>query len=203
MRSARSWAARGAAVQSAKISRYGNYALHGKLYVFDRKKILIGSMNFDQRSQRINTEIGLIIGSPDLAQQTALRFEAMVKPENCYTLALSPAGAAGQIALDVAHRRERARASSTIGSPDAAVGKGCRRGSWRFCRWGASYEGGICVWRWHVVFVAHWSMAQAAPPAIAVDGDQLSAWFCRALGLQILSQRHLVRLASRAVAPAR
>jgi putative cardiolipin synthase len=79
--------------QSAKISRYGNYALHGKLYVFDRQKMFIGSMNFDQRSQRINTEIGLIIGSTDLAQQTALRFESMVKPENCYALMLSPAGA--------------------------------------------------------------------------------------------------------------
>ncbi len=76
--------------ESPKISRYGNYALHGKLYVFDRQKLLIGSMNFDQRSQRINTEIGLIIGSPEIAQQTALRFENMVKPENCYTLALRP-----------------------------------------------------------------------------------------------------------------
>jgi len=55
--------------------------------------MLIGSMNLDQRSQRINTEIGLIIGSADLAQQTALRFESMVKPENCYALSLKPAGA--------------------------------------------------------------------------------------------------------------
>jgi putative cardiolipin synthase len=78
--------------QSAKISRYGNYALHGKLYVFDRKKVLVGSMNFDQRSQHINTEIGVIIGSSEIAQQTARRFENMIKPENCYTLALSPAG---------------------------------------------------------------------------------------------------------------
>jgi putative cardiolipin synthase len=82
--------------ESAKISRYGNYALHGKMYVFDRKKVLVGSMNFDQRSQRINTEIGLIIGSPDIAQQTALRFENMVKPENCYALALSPSRVAGK-----------------------------------------------------------------------------------------------------------
>jgi putative cardiolipin synthase len=85
--------------QSSKISRYGNYALHGKMYVFDRKKVLIGSMNFDQRSQRINTEIGLIIGSPEISQQTALRFESMVKPENCYALALSPAGVVGKSRL--------------------------------------------------------------------------------------------------------
>lgn len=85
--------------QSPKISRYGNYALHGKLYVFDREKVLIGSMNFDQRSQRINTEIGLIIGSPEISQQTALRFEFMVKPENCYALALSSAGVVGKSRL--------------------------------------------------------------------------------------------------------
>src|ERR1700731_4081956 len=32
------------------VSRYGNYGLHAKLLVFDRKRIFIGSMNFDQRS---------------------------------------------------------------------------------------------------------------------------------------------------------
>jgi cardiolipin synthase C len=76
--------------QTAKLSHYGNYALHAKLYVFDRRRVFIGSMNFDQRSKRINTEVGLIIDSPELAQQTATRFEAMVQPENSYTLALRP-----------------------------------------------------------------------------------------------------------------
>jgi putative cardiolipin synthase len=75
--------------QTANVSRYGTYALHAKLYVLDRRKVFIGSMNFDQRSKRINTEIGLIIDSAELAQQTSLRFDAMVKPENCYRLALS------------------------------------------------------------------------------------------------------------------
>ncbi|HEX7374587.1 MAG TPA: phospholipase D family protein, partial [Steroidobacteraceae bacterium] len=70
--------------QTAAVSRYGNYALHAKLFVFDRRKLLIGSMNFDQRSKRLNTEVGLIIDSPELAQQTALRFEAMAQPEESY-----------------------------------------------------------------------------------------------------------------------
>jgi putative cardiolipin synthase len=82
--------------QSAKISRYGNYALHGKWYVFDHRRVLIGSMNFDQRSQHINTEVGLIIGSADLAQQTERRFDFMVKPENCYIVQLSPASIPGK-----------------------------------------------------------------------------------------------------------
>jgi putative cardiolipin synthase len=78
--------------QSRKVSRYGNYALHAKLYIFDRRRVFFGSMNLDQRSQHINTEIGLIIDSPDLAQQTAQRFDAMVKPENCYIVSLLPDG---------------------------------------------------------------------------------------------------------------
>ena len=79
--------------QTALLSRYGNYALHAKLFVFDRQKLFIGSMNFDQRSKRLNTEVGLIIDSPELAQQTALRFDAMAQLENSYALALRSPGA--------------------------------------------------------------------------------------------------------------
>jgi putative cardiolipin synthase len=82
--------------QTAKVSRYGNYALHAKMYVFDRQKLFIGSMNYDQRSKRINTEIGLIIQSPELAQQQARRFEAMVKPDDCYVVGLNSTGAPGK-----------------------------------------------------------------------------------------------------------
>ena len=43
----------------------------------------------------LNTEIGLIIDSPELAQQIAVRFEAMVQPVNSYKLALHPNKAGG------------------------------------------------------------------------------------------------------------
>lgn len=80
--------------QTKAMSRFGNFGLHAKLFVFDRKKLFIGSMNFDLRSMHLNTEIGLIIDSPELAQQTAARFEAMVKPVNSYRVVLqaNPAG---------------------------------------------------------------------------------------------------------------
>ena len=74
--------------QTKRISSYGNYALHAKIIVFDRNRVFMGSMNFDQRSKRLNTEVGLIIDSPELAQQTALRFEGMVQPENAYSVEL-------------------------------------------------------------------------------------------------------------------
>ena len=81
--------------QTAAISRYGNYSLHAKLFVFDRQRLFIGSMNFDQRSMHLNTEIGLIIDSPVLAQQVAARFDAMVQPVNSYMLTLRPDGGNG------------------------------------------------------------------------------------------------------------
>jgi putative cardiolipin synthase len=74
--------------QPEKMSRHGNFGLHAKLFVFDRKKLFAGSMNFDQRSRHINTEIGLIIESPELAAQTAVRFEAMTQLSNAYAVAL-------------------------------------------------------------------------------------------------------------------
>lgn len=84
--------------QSTKISRYGNYALHAKLYVLDRRRLFIGSMNLDQRSRHLNTEVGLIIDSAELAQETAKRFDAMTLPENSYTVAFLP-GAEGSMHL--------------------------------------------------------------------------------------------------------
>jgi putative cardiolipin synthase len=75
-------------------ARYGNYALHAKLLVFDRKRLYVGSMNFDERSRRLNTEIGLIIDSPELAREAAARFESIASPADSYQLALraEPAG---------------------------------------------------------------------------------------------------------------
>jgi cardiolipin synthase C len=75
-------------------ARYGNYALHAKLLVFDRKRLYVGSMNFDERSRHLNTEIGLIIDSPELARQAAARFESIASPANSYEVALraEPAG---------------------------------------------------------------------------------------------------------------
>jgi putative cardiolipin synthase len=85
--------------ESPAATRSGNYALHAKLFVFDRQRLYVGSMNFDQRSHRLNTEIGLIIDSAELARQTATRFEAIVVPANSYALELrqDPAGGAPKL----------------------------------------------------------------------------------------------------------
>jgi putative cardiolipin synthase len=74
--------------QTKVISRHGNYALHAKLFVFDCKTLFIGSMNFDQRSKHLNTEIGLLISSPELSREAALRFEALTQLDNSYAVSL-------------------------------------------------------------------------------------------------------------------
>jgi cardiolipin synthase C len=74
--------------QTRAISRYGTYGLHAKLYVMDREHFYIGSMNYDQRSWRINTEVGLLIQNRELAEEVAKRFEAMVSPKAAYEVFL-------------------------------------------------------------------------------------------------------------------
>jgi cardiolipin synthase C len=76
--------------QSKRISGYGNYALHGKILVFDRKRLYIGSMNFDRRSRSLNTEIGLVIDSPEISQQMVARFTAMTQLDSAYTVVGHP-----------------------------------------------------------------------------------------------------------------
>ena len=71
----------------------GQFGLHAKVFVIDRKRAFVGSMNFDQRSLDINTEIGVIIDSPQIANEIARRFDAITGPENSYRLSLgSPGG---------------------------------------------------------------------------------------------------------------
>jgi len=74
--------------QSAKLSRYGHYSLHAKLLVFDRSGTYVGSMNFDERSRRLNTENGVIIHSGEIAAQTLRHFDHMTQPENAYAVRL-------------------------------------------------------------------------------------------------------------------
>ncbi|MBC7372069.1 MAG: phospholipase D family protein [Bdellovibrionaceae bacterium] len=43
--------------------------LHAKVYAFDRERLFIGSMNLDPRSLEVNSELGVIVESPDMTTQ--------------------------------------------------------------------------------------------------------------------------------------
>jgi putative cardiolipin synthase len=53
-------------------------------------------MNFDERSRHLNTELGVLIDSPELAKEIAECFEAVAQPANSYVLSLGPPNAAGK-----------------------------------------------------------------------------------------------------------
>ncbi|OTG67988.1 phospholipase [Acinetobacter sp. ANC 4470] len=56
--------------EKTKVSLKGlsRSSLHAKLMVLDQKKVFIGSFNFDPRSAYLNTEIGVLLNSPNLAK---------------------------------------------------------------------------------------------------------------------------------------
>jgi putative cardiolipin synthase len=56
--------------------------LHAKVIICDRAKVYVGTMNLDPRSTIQNTEIGLLVESPRLAEHLHTAFEQDLRPEN-------------------------------------------------------------------------------------------------------------------------
>ena len=50
--------------------------LHGKVFAVDRKRIFIGSFNWNQRSLNVDTELGVIIHSPEMATELVEKVSA-------------------------------------------------------------------------------------------------------------------------------
>ena len=73
-------------------SRRSSAALHTKAMAFDGKAVFIGSFNLDPRSAAINTEAGLYIESPELAEKLTSYMATGVQPANSYRVLLGPSG---------------------------------------------------------------------------------------------------------------
>jgi len=65
--------------------------LHAKTFALDGARIFVGSFNFDQRSAHLNTEMGLVIDSPVLAQRLSSAFDHQV-PKIAYEVHLAADG---------------------------------------------------------------------------------------------------------------
>jgi putative cardiolipin synthase len=72
-------------------------SLHAKVFILDRESVFIGSLNLDPRSIDFNTEMGILIHSPELAMYLISLIEKG-KLENAYELKLvrSPAESQGE-----------------------------------------------------------------------------------------------------------
>jgi putative cardiolipin synthase len=73
--------------------RFGTFGtslgrLHAKTAAIDRRRIFVGSMNLDPRSATQNTEMGVVVDSPQLAREM-LRVINVSKLQNSYRLRLA------------------------------------------------------------------------------------------------------------------
>ena len=67
-------------------------SLHGKTFVFDGTSVFIGSVNLDPRSLQQNTEVGVLVSSPELAGEVAALFEQWSGPTKAYEVTRGPNG---------------------------------------------------------------------------------------------------------------
>lgn len=85
----------GAAQPMTARGRSSGISLHAKAMVVDSEHVFIGSLNMDQRSKLLNTEMGLIVDSAPLAQAVEQFFNTATLPENAFHVVLQqvPEGA--------------------------------------------------------------------------------------------------------------
>jgi putative cardiolipin synthase len=83
--------------------------LHVKAIVIDRERVFVGSMNLDPRSWGINSEMGVIVDSPGLAQALARAMERDMAPENAWRVTLAADGQIRWTAGDKVLTRQPAR----------------------------------------------------------------------------------------------
>lgn len=73
-------------------SSTGSNSLHAKAFVVDGQHAFIGSMNLDPRSVHLNTEDGVIVDSPALANGLLAIFADAIKPVHSYQVLLDADG---------------------------------------------------------------------------------------------------------------
>jgi phosphatidylserine/phosphatidylglycerophosphate/cardiolipin synthase-like enzyme len=71
--------------------RSSNASLHAKALVIDQKIVFIGSLNMDERSARINSELGLVISSTEIARQVTSLLDDL-STDGSYKLQLDARG---------------------------------------------------------------------------------------------------------------
>jgi len=62
--------------------------LHAKAAVLDREHVFIGSFNFSPRSRNLNTEMGILVHSPEFGAQVAAVMDRVMAPDNAWQLEL-------------------------------------------------------------------------------------------------------------------
>ena len=66
-------------------------SLHAKTFIVDQQRVFVGSFNLDPRSARLNTEMGVVIQSPELAQTLQQQLHRQAQ-HDAYRVTLSDKG---------------------------------------------------------------------------------------------------------------
>jgi putative cardiolipin synthase len=80
----------GAARRELSVLGSSGATLHTKAMVIDERWAFIGSMNIDPRSANLNTEMGVLVDSTELAGQLRRQFDLAISPDLSYRPALEP-----------------------------------------------------------------------------------------------------------------
>ena len=101
--------------RAAEIGSHSKSGLHAKTFAVDQRSVFVGSFNFDPRSAKLNTEMGLVIDSAPLARRLSAMFDS----------------AAPALAYRVDARRERCPAVARRPGCHARQGAGSELGTAR------------------------------------------------------------------------
>jgi cardiolipin synthase C len=92
-------------------------SLHTKAMIIDGRWVFVGSMNIDPRSANLNTEMGVLVESPELASQLRTQLDHIIGPEMSYRVVLEEGE--GLVWYD----RVRGEDRRLEREPDASVGR--------------------------------------------------------------------------------
>ena len=79
-------------VKPARRGLSSGTSLHAKAVIVDRAMLIVGSMNLDPRSRRLNTEVALRIESPTLGAQLGALFDEAIIHDQVFRVQLAEAG---------------------------------------------------------------------------------------------------------------
>ena len=85
--------------------RSSNASLHAKALVIDQKIVFIGSLNMDERSRKINSELGLVISSAEIAREVTSLLDDISSADGSYKLQLDQHGRVEWVSGDVGSQK--------------------------------------------------------------------------------------------------
>jgi len=99
-------------------------ALHAKAIVVDKRYAFVGSLNIDQRSKLLNTEMGVMVDCPKLAEAVAGFFAKATAPSSAFEVMLAPAAGQGAKSTHLVWLAQEHGQEVTLDSePDASTAR--------------------------------------------------------------------------------